>query len=232
VSDAILDIQYLCAGYGQSQVLFNMELQAPRRGGIAVLGRNGTGKTTLLKTIAGELVATQGTILFNGKEARDLPTERRALAGIGYVPQEQAVFAKLTVRENLEIGAIRKKDRSGIERVLTIFPKLRQRLSQQAGTLSGGERKMLAIGRALLGEPKLLMLDEPSEGLWIGVIEEIVGLLIELSRSIGVIIVEQHVELALRVASFAYVMDRGHVALCGSAESIRDDPRLLRYLTP
>src|SRR5688572_27630720 len=109
-----------------------MELQAPRRGGIAILGRNGAGKSTLLKTIAGELAATQGAILFDGKEAKDLPTERRAFAGIGYVPQEQAVFAKLTVRENLEIGAIRKRDKSGIERVLEIFPKLRQRLSQQA----------------------------------------------------------------------------------------------------
>ena len=228
----ILDVQDLCAGYGRSQVLFNVELIAPRQGGIAILGRNGAGKTTLLKAIVGELPATQGSITFDGREARDMATERRVAAGLGYVPQEQAVFAKLSVRENLEVGAIRRKDKSGIERVLDIFPKLRQRLGQQAGTLSGGERKMLAIGRALLGEPRLLLLDEPTEGVWIGVIEEIAERLTELSRSIGIIIVEQHVELALRVAGFAYVMDRGHMALRGPSAQLRDDPRLLRYLAP
>lgn len=232
MSEKILDVQDLCAGYGQSQVLFNVELTAPRQGGVAILGRNGAGKTTLLKTIVGELEAKQGAILFDGVEARHLPTERRITSGLGYVPQEQAVFAKLTVRENLEIGAIKKRDKSGIDRVLQIFPKLSQRLGQQAGTLSGGERKMLAICRAMLGEPRLLMLDEPTEGVWIGVIEEIADRLIELSKTIGIIIVEQHVELALRVAGFAYVMDRGHMALQGPSDSIREDPRLLRYLAP
>jgi branched-chain amino acid transport system ATP-binding protein len=232
VSDVILDVQGLCAGYGHSQVLFNVELLAPRHGAVAVLGRNGAGKTTLLKAIVGELPADRGAILFDGAEARSLPTERRVAAGIGYVPQEQAVFAKLSVRENLEVGAIGKRGRPGIDRVLATFPKLGQRLTQQAGTLSGGERKMLAIGRALLGEPRLLLLDEPTEGVWVGVIEEIAERLIELSREIGVLIVEQHVELALRVAGHAYVMDRGHIAMHGPSQRIREDPQLLRYLTP
>jgi branched-chain amino acid transport system ATP-binding protein len=151
---------------------------------------------------------------------------------MGYVPQEQAIFSKLTVRENLQLGAIRNSDKSAIGRVLEFFPKLGQRLSQQAGTLSGGERKMLAIGRALLGNPRLLLLDEPTEGVWLGVIEEIAERLHALAQEISVIIVEQHVELALRVADYAYVMDRGSIAMQGAAAEVRDDPQLLRYLAP
>jgi len=116
--------------------------------------------------------------------------------------------------------------------VLTIFPKLGQRLDQPAGTLSGGERKMLAIGRAMLGDPKLLLLDEPTEGVWIGVIEEITERLIELAKTIAVIIVEQHLDLALRVADYAYVLDRGRVALQGEAGQVRGNPELMRYLAP
>jgi len=152
--------------------------------------------------------------------------------GMGYVPQEQAVFTTLTVRENLALGAISQKDKSGIDMVLDFFPKLGERLEQQAGTLSGGERKMLAIGRALLSKPKLLLLDEPTEGVWIGVIEEIAERLELLAKEISMIIVEQHVELALRVADYAYVMDRGEIALEGTSENIKDDPQLLRYLAP
>jgi len=161
-----------------------------------------------------------------------LPTERRVRLGIGYVPQEHAVFGRLSVRENLEVGALATRDRSAIDRALTIFPKLGQRLQQPAGTLSGGERKMLAIGRALLADPKLLLLDEPTEGVWIGVIEEIAERLETLVQQIAVILVEQHLDLALRVADYAYVLDRGRVALHGSSAAVRDDPRLLQYLAP
>jgi branched-chain amino acid transport system ATP-binding protein len=152
--------------------------------------------------------------------------------GIGYVPQEHAIFTKLTVRENLLLGCVRQPDRSGMDDVLDFFPKLAQRLQQTAGTLSGGERKMLAIGRAVLGKPRLLMLDEPTEGVWVGVIEEIAGRLKQLSREMALILVEQHIELALEVASHAYVMDRGHVALEGPAQSVRSDPRLMHHLAP
>src|SRR5690606_26170048 len=140
-------------------------------GAIAVLGRNGAGKSTLLKTLAGELSPMSGAIRFEGVSIGATSTEARARAGIGYVPQDDAVFAGLSVRENLLLGAIRQRDKTGVDEVLAVFPKLGKRLSQTAGTLSGGERKMLAIGRALLGRPKLLMLDEPTEGVWIGVIE-------------------------------------------------------------
>ncbi len=230
--EALLQVEGLSAGYGHSQVLFEISLEAAPKGGVAILGRNGVGKTTLLKTLIGELRPTAGKIRFDGQESVNEETQKRVRRGMGYVPQEDAVFGRLTVRENLALGAVTQKDKSGIDLVLDFFPKLADRLSQQAGTLSGGERKMLAIGRAILGKPSLLMLDEPTEGVWVGVIEEIAERLRLLSQDMSIIIVEQHVELALRVADWAYVMDRGQIALQGAADSLGDDPRLLRYLAP
>ena len=230
--DKFLDIQSLDTGYGRSQVLFGATLSVPWRGGVAILGRNGAGKTTLMKAIIGELPVLAGAIQFDGRDVGKLPTEQRIRRGIGYVPQEHSVFAKLSVRDNLAVGALTNRDSGAVNRVLEIFPKLGQRLDQFAGTLSGGERKMLAIGRAMLSDPKILLLDEPTEGVWIGVIEEITERLILLAKDIAVVIVEQHLDLALRVASRAYVLDRGRVALTGSAGEIRDDPRLLQYLAP
>jgi branched-chain amino acid transport system ATP-binding protein len=161
-----------------------------------------------------------------------LPTEQRIRMGFGYVPQEHSVFGRLSVRDNLAVGALTNRDSRAVNRVLEIFPKLGQRMDQVAGTLSGGERKMLAIGRALLSDPRMLLLDEPTEGVWIGVIEEITERLILLAKDIAVVIVEQHLDLALRVASRAYVLDRGRVALAGSAQDVRTEPKLLQYLTP
>jgi branched-chain amino acid transport system ATP-binding protein len=232
VSDAILSVTGLSAGYGRSQVLFDMALTAPRRGAVAILGRNGAGKTTLLKTLAGEITPMTGTITFDGILANRETTERRARRGVGYVPQEQAIFARLSVKDNLLLGAAGRRDNGAIDEVLDFFPKLGARLSQTAATLSGGERKMLAISRALLGRPRLLLLDEPTEGVWVGVIEEIAERLAELAQRMSVILVEQHVQFALHLASYAYVLDRGTVALEGAAAAVRDDPRLLRYLAP
>jgi branched-chain amino acid transport system ATP-binding protein len=231
-SRSLLDVQNLNAGYGRSQVLFDMTMMAPAKGAIAILGRNGVGKSTLLKTIAGELPAMDGVIWFDNRHAIEDPAERRARNGIGYVPQEHAIFGKLTVLENLQLGAVRQGGKGAIDYVLDFFPKLSQRLAQTAATLSGGERKMLAIGRALLGKPKLLMLDEPTEGVWIGVIEEIADRLAQLSREMGVILVEQHVELALRTADYVYVIDHGTVALEGRSADIRDNPMLIKLLSP
>jgi branched-chain amino acid transport system ATP-binding protein len=232
VSDPILQVNDLCAGYGRSQVLFGLTMAARARGAVAILGRNGAGKTTLLKTLAGEISPTSGSIYFDGRPANAMPPERRARSGIGYVPQEHAIFAKMTVRENLLLGAAGRKDRGAIDEVLDFFPKLGARLGQTAATLSGGERKMLAVSRALLGHPKLLMLDEPTEGVWIGVIEEIADRLTELASRMCVILVEQHVELALRVADYVYVMERGTIALEGRSAAVREDPTLLRFLAP
>ncbi len=228
----ILKVENLDAGYGGSQVLFGVALEVPVTGVVTVLGRNGAGKSTLLKTLAGELHATAGTIWFDGAPMQDQPTELRVRRGLGYVPQEHAIFAKLSVRENLLLGGIGQREKPAIGEVLQLFPKLGQRLGQTAGTLSGGERKMLAIGRALLGRPKLLLLDEPTEGVWVGVIEEIAERLAQLATRLSVILVEQHVELALRVAHYAYVMDRGQMAISGPAAMVKEDPRLLHYLSP
>jgi branched-chain amino acid transport system ATP-binding protein len=231
-SETLLEVSGLNAGYGRSQVLFDIAMKAPWRGAVAILGRNGAGKTTLLKTLAGEITPMSGVIAFDRARWENEGAEQRARRGLGYVPQDDAVFMSLTVRENLALGAMMQPGKQGFDMALDFFPKLGKRLNQQAGTLSGGERKMLAISRAILGRPRLLMLDEPTEGVWIGVIEEIAERLTELSREIGVVIVEQHVELALRVADYAYVMDRGHMALEGAADSVRDDPALVRYLAP
>jgi branched-chain amino acid transport system ATP-binding protein len=233
VSDVpFLHVEGLSAGYGRSQALFGVSLNAPAKGAIAVLGRNGAGKSTLLKTLFGELSPMAGMIRLDGAAVEGEPAERRVRRGIGYVPQEHAIFAKLTVRENLRLGGVRQPDRSGIDYVLDFFPKLAERLDQTAGTLSGGERKMLAIGRAVLGRPRLLMLDEPTEGVWVGVIEEISERLRQLSREMALILVEQHIELALEVAHYAYVMDRGHIALQGPAPSVKADPQLMKHLAP
>ena len=229
----LLDAAGLCTYYGTSQALFDVSLRVPPRGGVAILGRNGAGKTTLLRTLSGDLKPAQGTIHFNNVDATGLRTEQRVRKGIGYVPQEHGVFAKLTVRENLLVGAIATlKGEDGIEEILSLFPKLGQRMSQQAGTLSGGERKMLAISRALLARPCMLMLDEPTEGVWHGVVDEIAERLDQLAKKIAVVIVEQNLKLALGVSQFCYVMDRGRMALSGESEKIRDDPELLRLLAP
>jgi len=229
----LLDAGGLCTYYGTSQALFDVSLKVPSRGGVAILGRNGAGKTTLLKTLAGDLLPARGSVRFDGSDVARLPTERRMRLGIGYVPQEQGVFGRLTVRENLLIGAMTDpKNKERIGEMLTLFPLLATRLSQQAGTLSGGERKMLAISRALLGRPSLLMLDEPTEGVWHGVIEEIAGRLEQLSKTIAVVIVEQHVKMALQLSQYCYVMDRGQIVLEGPSAEVRDDPELIRLLSP
>ena len=231
--DALLEAEGLCTYYGTSQALFDVSLQVPSQGAVAILGRNGAGKTTLLRTLAGDLNPARGSIKFDGEDATRTLTEQRVRSGIGYVPQEQAVFSGLTVKQNLLIGQM--ADATGeakIEEVVSLFPQLGQRFQQKAGTLSGGERKMLAIGRALLGRPYLLMLDEPAEGVWHGVIEEIAQRLERLAREIAVLIVEQHVELALRVAHYCYVMDRGRIALEGRSQDVRSDPNLVRLLAP
>ncbi len=230
--DKYLDISGLDAGYGRSQVLFGVILNVPWRGGVAILGRNGAGKTTLMKAIVGELPLLGGSITLDMREVGQLPTEQRIRLGVGYVPQEHSVFARLSVRDNLAVGAMTNRDSRAVNRILEIFPKLGERMDQVAGTLSGGERKMLAIGRGLLSDPRLLLLDEPTEGVWIGVIEEITERLVLLAKEIAVVIVEQHLALALQVASRAYVLDRGRVALTGTAAEVRHDPRLLQFLAP
>lgn len=230
--DPILEVEGLCTYYGTSQALFDASLVAPRTGGVAILGLNGAGKTTLMKSIVGELDSERGRVVMDGSDITKTPTHQRIRQGLGYVPQEQAVFGSLSVRENLIVGGLTNPDNSDIDRVVEIFPKIGERMSQIAGTLSGGERKMLGIGRALLSNPRLLLLDEPTEGVWVGVVEEIAERLEEMTSEMSVVIVEQHVELALRISSHAYVMDRGQVVMYGASGELPDDPNFMRYLTP
>lgn len=198
-----------------------------------MLGRNGAGKSTLLNTLIGELAAREGRIDFIGTEITHRPSEWRVRRGIRLVPQENAVFNAMTVRENLKIGAMASPNgEAGFEDVLQLFPRLSERLTQLAGTLSGGERKMLAIGRALLGGPRLLMLDEPTEGVWHGVVEEIAQRLQTLSRDIAVLIVEQHLRLAIRIAQYCYVMDRGRIVLEGPSAAVSSHSELAQLLAP
>jgi branched-chain amino acid transport system ATP-binding protein len=229
----LLVAEKLCTYYGHSQALFDVSLSIPAVGGVSILGRNGAGKTTLLKTIAGELLAQRGRLSFDGESIDSAAIEQRASRGLGYVPQDHGIFARLTVRENLQVGALRESNSDqAIEEMVALFPRLGQRMAQAAGTLSGGERKMLAISRALLGRPSLLLLDEPTEGVWHGVIEEITERLRELAQDIAVVIVEQHVKMALSISQHCYVMDRGHIALSGESAAIREDPELERLLSP
>lgn len=232
VSEPLMQIRGLAAGYGRGQVLFGIDLDLPPRGGLAILGRNGAGKTTLLRTLIGELAPTSGTIALDHQSLVGRPPDERVRRGIGYVPQEGSVFSGMTVRDNLRLGLMGAKRPADFDRVFAIFPKLSNRLDQIAGTLSGGERKMLAIARALLGDPRVLLLDEPTEGVWIGVIDEIADRLQALAEQIAVVIVEQHLDLAWRMASRACVMDRGQFVISGDVASVRDDPRLLTYLSP
>jgi branched-chain amino acid transport system ATP-binding protein len=230
--DKFLDVENIDAGYGRSQVLFGVSLSVPWRGGVAILGRNGAGKTTLMKAIVGELPLLAGSVSLDTRDVGRLPTEKRIRLGVGYVPQEHSVFGRLSVRDNLAVGSLTNRDSGAVNKILDIFPKLGQRMDQVAGTLSGGERKMLAIGRAMLSDPKVLLLDEPTEGVWIGVIEEITERLMLLAKEIAVVVVEQHLDLALRVADKAYVLDRGRVALAGPSQDVRNDPKLVQYLAP
>ncbi len=232
--EKILELSNIDAGYGLSQVLFDVSLSCPKKGATAVLGRNGAGKSTLLKTIADEITPSKGKIYFDGSNTSGETTDKRVKRGMAYVPQEDAVFLKLSVQENLILGASSNSNfkKADLDMVLDFFPKLSQRLSQQAGTLSGGERKMLAMSRALIGKPKFIMLDEPTEGVWVGVIEEISDRLKELSKEISVVLVEQHVELALEVCDYAYVLDRGKIALEGTSNDIEKNPNLIKHLAP
>ncbi|WP_175106706.1 ABC transporter ATP-binding protein [Pararobbsia alpina] len=227
----LLEVRNLQAGYGASQVLFGIDMDIPDTGCVVVLGRNGAGKSTLLKTLTGELRASAGSIAFGQRVIDGLPVHERVRAGMGYVPQENLVFSRLTVRENLQIGVQTRVERD-ISAAFDYFPKLGTRLNQLAGTLSGGERKMLSIARALLARPSLLLLDEPTEGVWIGVIEEIAEQLVRLAREMAIVLVEQHLELALRVATRAYVMDRGAIVLEDDPVSLRVNPLLVELLTP
>jgi branched-chain amino acid transport system ATP-binding protein len=211
-------------------VLEDVELALPHDGALAVLGRNGVGKTTLLSTIMGHTTFHSGEVLFNGRPIHGLPVYERSRLGIGFVPQERLIFPSLDVDENLSVAA--RPGRWNAERVYDLFPRLKERRSAMGNQLSGGEQQMLAIGRALMGNPSLLLLDEPLEGLAPIIVEMLLKSLEKLiaEDSLAVILVEQHAKVALGVTQSALVLNRGRVSHYGPSADLLDDPQRLASL--
>ncbi len=214
--------------YGHIHALQGVTIHVDRGEIVTLIGSNGAGKTTTLKTISGLLHPRQGTVTFEGKDVSHIPAHRLVRSGIGHAPEGRRIFSRLTVLENLQMGAFtRRQSEIGddIERVFTLFPRLRERTSQQGGTLSGGEQQMLAIGRALMSRPRVLLLDEPSLGLAPILVQQIFAIVKEINeQGTTVLLVEQNALQALNVANRGYVLQTGAVVLAGSAESLREDP--------
>jgi branched-chain amino acid transport system ATP-binding protein len=226
----LLSLKGIRSGYGETVVLEDVELALPNDGALAVLGRNGVGKTTLLSTIMGHTTFHSGQVLFNGKAIHGLPVYERSRLGIGFVPQERLIFPSLDVEENLSVAA--RPGRWNAERVYDLFPRLKERRSAMGNQLSGGEQQMLAIGRALMGNPSLLLLDEPLEGLAPIIVEMLLASLKKLiaEDSLAIILVEQHAKVALSVTQQAMVLNRGRVSHYGPSAELLADPQRLAHL--
>ncbi len=226
----MLTLQNVSAGYGETVVLESLNLELATGESLSVIGRNGVGKSTLLATIMGHTELHGGAIALNGQDISSASIHHRARAGLGYVPQEREIFPSLTVRENLEIAA-----RPGpwtMDRVMERFPQLVERQSNQGNQLSGGEQQMLSIGRALMGNPSVLLMDEPSEGLAPVIVEELQKALSALRDAEGltIILVEQNAHLALDFSPRCVVMDRGTVTFDGASEELKTDAAKLDQL--
>jgi len=229
----LLEVSDAVVHYGKVQALKGVSLGVPAGGTVTIIGANGAGKTTTLRAISGLKKLTSGQIRFNGERIDTLPPEKIIRAGIAQVPEGRRCFPELTVRENLMVGAFLRRDKAGVERdlegVYQRFPRLKERRGQMAKTLSGGEQQMLAIGRALMSAPKLLLLDEPSMGLSPVMVQEIARIIVDIRRhGVPVVLVEQNAELALRLATDAYVLETGSVALSGRAAELHENEHVRR----
>jgi branched-chain amino acid transport system ATP-binding protein len=228
----LLDIRGVCAGYGRTEVLRNVDMAIAPGEIIALLGSNGAGKSTLNRTISGLLRPRAGSILFEGRTIdRARPSEIVEL-GLIHVPEGRRIFPNMTVLENLDLGSYRRasaRRQQNRERVFSIFPRLAERRSQNAGTLSGGEQQMLAIGRGLMAEPRLLILDEPSLGLSPRLVEDLFALISRIhADGLAILLVEQNVVQSLMLAARAYILEQGEIVLSGVASELRDNPDLKR----
>jgi branched-chain amino acid transport system ATP-binding protein len=231
MAEPLLAIGELHAGYGDAVVLENIDLEIPERGSLAVLGRNGVGKSTLLLTIMGYTDVRRGNVLFAGQDITALPPHRRARAGIGWVAQEREIFPSLTVEENLTVAS--RPGRWDLKSIKELFPRLEERKESKGNQLSGGEQQMLALARALMTNPSLLLLDEPMEGLAPVIVEEVAGAIKRMLEDdeMAVIIVEQHAELALKLTQQAILLERGRIVhRAPSADLRKDKVALDRYI--
>jgi branched-chain amino acid transport system ATP-binding protein len=223
----LLGIENLSAGYGAAVVISDLSLRLEQGQSLAVLGRNGMGKTTLLNSIVGATRRFRGTVRLGGRDLSRLPPERRAGAGVGWVPQERNIFRSLTVEENLT--AVARPGPWDVAKAYTLFPRLKERRANMGNQLSGGEQQMLAVARALVLNPKLLLLDEPTEGLAPILVEELLAALRRIIREEGMssLVVEQHAQKILGVTDRAIVLERGAIVLEADSEKLRADPALL-----
>jgi branched-chain amino acid transport system ATP-binding protein len=225
---ALLEVSDLHAGYGPTNVLSGIGFAVEAGGITALLGANGAGKTTTLRAVCG-MIRRRGTIRFGGQSIETRATEDIVRLGLAHVPDGRGTFVQLTTEENLRVGAMTRRDRAGVagdmEKVFGYFPRLRERRGQQAGTLSGGEQQMLAVARALMLRPKLLVLDEPSFGLAPMVVQDIFRIMrtVNQQEKVSILLVEQNAKLALELADHAYLLETGKVVLGGPAAQIRDD---------
>jgi branched-chain amino acid transport system ATP-binding protein len=233
MSELILEVTDLHAGYGRAEVLHGINLKARAGSVVTVIGPNGAGKSTLLNALMGVLPA-RGEIEYRGRPQALRSLEERVMQGIALVPETRALFGTMPVEDNLLLGGYRqvrlgkKSSGAALEKVFTLFPRLKERRAQLAGTLSGGERQMLAVGRALMGEPELLMLDEPSLGLAPLVVKEIFRTIASLrATGVTILLVEQNARAALEVADHGYVLEMGEIALEGPAADLAKDPRVI-----
>jgi branched-chain amino acid transport system ATP-binding protein len=227
----LLELKQLHIAYGQIKAVKGIDLQLHAGELVSLIGANGAGKTTTLNAIAGTLPIASGELLYDGARINNLPAHQRVHRGLALVPEGRGIFTRLTVEENLRMGAYIRTDKAQIEadmqRVFEMLPRVKERLSQVAGTLSGGEQQMLAIGRALLSKPKLLLLDEPSMGLAPLFVEKIFEVVQSIVREgVTVLLVEQNANLALKFSQRAYVMESGQITLSGTGDALLHDPKV------
>ncbi|UVK36116.1 ABC transporter ATP-binding protein [Mesorhizobium sp. AR10] len=228
---ALLDVAGLCAGYGPTRILENVSFSVPAGSRLAVLGRNGMGKTTLLATIAGQTRRYGGAIKLGGTEITHLESSSRARSGLGYVPQARCIFASLTVEENLFVG-LKDRERSAIDEAYQMFPRLKERRRNLGSQLSGGEQQMLSTARTILGRPSVLLLDEPLEGLAPVICEELMAVFSKLASGgeMTVILVEQRIQSALDFADHAIILERGRIAWSGTPAELAGQPEVVERL--
>ena len=227
----LLKIENIHSYYGHIHALKGVSLTVEEGEVVTLIGSNGAGKTTTLRSINGILPPREGRIVFRGEEIQGVPAHDMSSKGIAQSPEGRKIFSRMTVLENLEMGAYHRNDRDGIdedmERVYDLFPRLKERTKQEAGTLSGGEQQMLAIGRALMSRPKLLLLDEPSMGLAPVLVERIFQTIEEINKQgTTILLVEQNANVALEVATRGYVLETGTIVNAASAEKLREDPKV------